>query len=104
MIGVHPGPRRLRTEAPDVSGKVNTDIQYIADRQTIINTVTAYSHCLDEGRWEEFFALYSEDAVFQTTIPEAGTIITNGKKVFREMVSSDKPDFITRCFLRRLPT
>jgi hypothetical protein len=81
-----PGPRRLHMEAADVSGKVNTDIQYIADRQTIVNTITAYSFCLDEGRWEEFFALFSEDVVFETTMPEAGTIITHGKKVFQEMV------------------
>jgi len=81
-----PGPRRLRMEAADVSGKVNADIQYIADRQTIVNTVTAYSYCLDEGRWDDFFALYSDDVVFETTIPEMGTIVTHGKKVFREIV------------------
>jgi 3-phenylpropionate/cinnamic acid dioxygenase small subunit len=82
-----PGPRRLQMEVADGSGKVNTDIQYIADRQTIVNTITAYSYLLDEARWEEFFALFSEDVVFETTMPEIGTIITRGKKVFQEIVS-----------------
>jgi hypothetical protein len=82
-----PGPRRLHMEVADGSGKVNTDIQYIADRQAIVNTITAYSYFFDEGRWEEFFALFSEDVVFETTAPEIGTIITHGKKVFQEIFS-----------------
>jgi hypothetical protein len=80
-----PGPRRLRMEAADGSGKVNTDIQYIADRQAIVNTITAYSYFFDEGRWDEFFALFSEDVVFENTTPEIGTVISHGKKVFREL-------------------
>jgi hypothetical protein len=80
-----PGPPRLRMEVADGSGKVNTDIQFIADRQAIVNTITAYSYLFDEGRWEEFFALFSEDLVFETTTPEIGTVISHGKKVFREI-------------------
>ena len=80
-----PGPPRLRMEVADGSGKVNTDIQFIADRQAIVNTITAYSYLFDEGRWEEFFALFSEDLVFENTTPEIGTVISHGKKVFREI-------------------
>ncbi len=80
-----PGPPRLHMESADGSGKVNTDIQYIADRQAIVNTITAYSYFFDEGRWEEFFALFSDDLVFETTTPEIGTVISRGKKVFQEI-------------------
>jgi hypothetical protein len=38
-----PGPPRLHMQVADGSGKVNTDIQFIADRQAIVNTITAYS-------------------------------------------------------------
>ena len=80
-----PGPPRLHMEVADGSGKVNTDIQFIADRQAIVNTLTAYSYFLDEGRWEEFFSLFSEDIQFETTTPGIGTIISHGKKVFRQI-------------------
>jgi hypothetical protein len=80
-----PGPRRLHMEVADGSGKVNADIQYIADRQAIINTITAYSYFFDEGRWEEFFALFSEDLVFETTTPGIGTVISHGKQVFQKI-------------------
>jgi hypothetical protein len=80
-----PGPRRLHMEIADGSGKVNLDIQYIADRQAIMNTITAYSYLFDEGRWEDFFGLFSEDVVFETTAPEVGTVITHGKKAFQKI-------------------
>ncbi len=80
-----PGPLRLHMEVADGSGKVNTDIQYIADRQAIVNTIIAYSYFFDEGRWEEFFALFSDDVVFEATTPEIGTVIWHGKKVFQEI-------------------
>jgi 3-phenylpropionate/cinnamic acid dioxygenase small subunit len=41
----------------------------IADRQAAMNQVTAYSFLIDEDRWEEWFALYSDDIVFETTTP-----------------------------------
>jgi hypothetical protein len=80
-----PGPRRLHMELADGSGKVNTDIKFIADRQAIVNTITAYSFLFDEGRWEEFFDLFSEDLLFETTTPGIGTIICHGKRVFQEI-------------------
>jgi acetoacetate decarboxylase len=80
-----PGPPRLPMEEADYSGKVNTDLQYIADRQAIVNTITAYSYLIDEGRWEEWFALFSDDIEFVNTTPELGTVITCGKKVFRQI-------------------
>ena len=80
-----PGPARRQVEAADNSGKVNTDIQFIADRQAIINHVMAYSYLIDEGRWEEWFALFSDDIEFENTTPELGTVITRGKKVFKQI-------------------
>jgi len=63
-----------------------SDITMIADRQAILNQVTAYSFLIDEDRWEDWFALYSDDIVFETTTPCFGTIRTVGKKAFRKFV------------------
>jgi len=53
-----PGPPRLdiALTLADNSGTVNTDPQFIADRQAIINHVMAYSYLIDEGRWDDWFA------------------------------------------------
>jgi hypothetical protein len=80
-----PGPQRLQLEKADNSGKVNSDPQFIADRQAIVNTITAYSFLIDEGRWDDWFALFSDDVEFVNTTPELGTVISHGKKVFRQI-------------------
>jgi len=67
-----PGPARLDMELADNSGKVNTDPMFIADRLAIINHVMAYSYLIDEGRWDDWFALFSDDIVFENTSPEPG--------------------------------
>ncbi|RTZ90457.1 MAG: hypothetical protein DSY91_06405 [Deltaproteobacteria bacterium] len=81
-----PGPKRLQLEKGDNSGVVHTDPKFIADRQAIINHVMAYSYLIDEGRWDDWFKLFSDDVVFEVTGPELGTIILHGKKKFRELV------------------
>ena len=70
------------------SGRVNADIQFMADRQAIVNTVTAYSYLFDEARREEFFALFSEDMLFENTTPMIGTIISRGKESFGKLFGS----------------
>lgn len=80
-----PGPPRQQMEKADNTGKVNKDIQFIADRQAIVNTVTAYSYLIDEGRWDDWFALFSDDIEFQNTTPELGTVVTQGKKAFKQI-------------------
>jgi acetoacetate decarboxylase len=81
------GPKRLQMEKADNSGVVNTDPQFIADRQAILNHVTAYSFLIDEARWEDWFDLFSDDVVFETTVPGMiGTVIAHGKEAFREIV------------------
>jgi acetoacetate decarboxylase len=82
-----PRPPTLEVERADNSGTVNTDVQFMADRQAIINHVMAYSYLIDEGRWDDWFALFSEDIAFATTVPELGTIEINGKKAFWEMAN-----------------
>jgi len=75
-----PGPKRLvREPAADNSGEVHADPKFIADRQAIINHVTAYSYLIDEGRWEDWFKLFAKDAVVEVSTPELGTIICKGK-------------------------
>jgi acetoacetate decarboxylase len=81
-----PGPARLEMEKADNSGVVNTDPRFIADRLAILNHVTAYSFLIDEGRWEDWFDLFSDDLVFESTTPEIGTAITKGKKAFMALV------------------
>ncbi len=78
-----PGPQRLQMTEADYSGAVNTDLQYIADRQAIINHVTAYAYLIDEGRWDEWFSLFSDDILFQATVPCFGTIEAKGMEAFR---------------------
>ena len=97
-----PGPPRLDLEKADNSGAVNTDIQFIADRLAIINHISAYAYLMDEGRWEDWFALFSEDISFEMTAPTIGTIIIKGQKPFRAFIDNQviKPR-ITSSTVRR---
>ena len=79
-------PKRLPMVESDYSGKVNTDPRFIADRQAIVNHVTAYAYLLDEGRWDQWFDLFTDDVVFETTTPCFGTIIARGKAAFQGVV------------------
>jgi len=76
-----PGPARLEMAEANYSGNVHKDLQYVADRQAIVNHVLAYSYLIDEGRWEEWYNLFTDDLVFEATGPEIGTIILKGKKL-----------------------
>jgi 3-phenylpropionate/cinnamic acid dioxygenase small subunit len=68
---------------PDTTGVVHTDLQYVADRQAIVNLVTAYSYLFDEQRYDEWFDLFSDDVVFESTVPCFGTVRAIGKKAFK---------------------
>jgi hypothetical protein len=83
-----PGPARLDMELADNSGKVNSDPMFMADRMAIINHVMAYSYLIDEGRWDDWFALFSDDIVFENTTPELGTVIIKGMKAFKDLVNT----------------
>ena len=81
-----PGPARLEMPLADNSGVVNTDPQFIADRIAIQNHFMAYSYLIDEGRWDDWFDLFSDDVSFETTVPTLGSIIIKGKEAFRAFV------------------
>jgi acetoacetate decarboxylase/3-phenylpropionate/cinnamic acid dioxygenase small subunit len=81
-----PGPGRLRLEKADNSGKVNTDPLFIADRLAIVNHISAYSYLIDEGRWDDWFALFADDIVFENTSPDLGTVVIKGMKGFKALV------------------
>jgi acetoacetate decarboxylase len=81
-----PGPVRLEMARADNSGTVNTDPMFMADRQAIINHVMAYSYLIDEGRWDDWFALFSDDFSFETTVPEIGTVLIKGMKAFKVFI------------------
>jgi acetoacetate decarboxylase len=82
-----PGPARLEMEKADNSGTVNADPMFMADRLAIINHVMAYSYLIDEGRWDDWFALFSDDFSFETTVPEIGTVLIKGMKAFKEFIN-----------------
>ena len=81
-----PGPARLHMEKADISGTVNKDPEWIADRLAILNHLTAYSYLIDEGRYDDWFALFSDDIVFETTTPVIGTARTKGKEAFKAVI------------------
>jgi len=83
-----PGPPRLDMAVADYSGTVNTDPTFIADRQAIINHVMAYSYLIDEGRWDEWFSLFSDDVAFENSTPELGTVLIKGKEAFKDLVNT----------------
>lgn len=78
-----PGPEKFNMMQADNSGTVNTDAQFVADRQAIVNHVSAYSYLIDEGRWDEWYALFADDVVAESTVPCIGKLTINGKKAFR---------------------
>jgi len=80
-------PKRLPMMQADNSGKPLDSWEAVADRQAIINHVTAYSFLIDEGRWDEWYALFSDDILFETTAPCFGTIRVKGKKAFKDFVN-----------------
>jgi hypothetical protein len=81
-----PGPARLKMEKADNSGTVNAEPMFMADRLAITNHVMAYSYLIDEGRWDDWFALFANDFLFETTVPEIGTVTIKGMKAFKVFV------------------
>jgi len=78
-------PERLPMMQADYSGvPPKADAKFLADRFAIMNTVTAYSYLIDEGRWPEWFALFSDDVLFESTVPCFGTIRAKGKEAFKK--------------------
>ena len=80
-------PARLPMMEADYSGvPPKADAQFLADRMAILNHVTAYSFLIDEGRWDQWYALFSDDILFETTVPCFGTIRVKGMEAFRKFV------------------
>ena len=82
-----PGPARLDMAVADNSGSVNSDPTFMADRLAITNHILAYSYLIDEGRWDEWFSLFSDDVAFENSTPELGTVLIKGKKAFKDLVN-----------------
>ena len=77
------GPAKLRMTQADGSGRPNADPDFIADRQAILNPMTAYAYLIDEGRWDDWYDLFAEDVTLEITSPCAGTIIARGKEAMK---------------------
>jgi len=67
----------------DNSGKVTKEIQFIADRQAILNHVSAYAYLIDEQRWDEWYQLFADDVVFESSVPCQGLLKAKGKKALQ---------------------
>jgi hypothetical protein len=78
-----PGPAKHEMAEADFSGKVNTDVQFMADRLAILNHMTAYAFLIDEGRWDEWYELFSDDVVLEGTTPCIGSVTIRGKQAMR---------------------
>ena len=86
-----PGMGKHAMVEADYSGKVNTDIQFLADRLAIVNLVTSYSYLIDEGRWDQWFAMFSEDISCEFTVPCFGNSVVTGKPAFKAFANERYP-------------
>jgi len=73
------GPKKHDMTEADYSGTVNADPMWMADRLAILNTITAYSYLIDEGRWDQWYELFAEDVVFESTVPCFGSITAKNR-------------------------
>lgn len=78
-----PGPAKHDMVEADYSGDVNADPRFIADRLAILNHVSAYSYLIDEGRWDDWYKLFSDDVSFESSAPCVGSVKIKGKEAFR---------------------
>ena len=78
---------RLRVATADNAvSTTHTHILLSSDRLAIISHITAYGHLIDEARWEDWHALFSDDVSFEIATAAPGTLIIKGKKALREYV------------------
>jgi 3-phenylpropionate/cinnamic acid dioxygenase small subunit len=68
------------------SGTKNAHILLSTDRLAIISHVLAYGHLIDAARWEDWYALFSDDVSFEIAAPTSGTLVIKGKKPLRDYV------------------
>ena len=87
-----PGPKRLKMATADNSGIPNDDPEYMADRQAVINKVTAYSFLIDEQRWDEWANLFADDVTFEVTGPILGTLRIFGRDSFISFTHERYPE------------
>jgi 3-phenylpropionate/cinnamic acid dioxygenase small subunit len=86
-------PTPLRLAAADSSGTTHTHILRSSDRLAIISHITANGRLIDEARWEDWYALFSDDVIFEVTTPTLATRVIKGKKPLR--------DFIDQQFIKK---
>ncbi len=60
------------------AGATNTHILRSTDRLAVISHVMAYGHLIDEARWEDWYALFSDDVSFEIAAPTSGTLVIKG--------------------------
>jgi SnoaL-like domain len=82
-----PGPTKHEMSEADYSGTVNTDPQFIADRLAILNLVTAYAYLIDEGRWDQWYELFSDDVTLEVTSPCIGSVTIKGKATMNALTA-----------------
>ena len=83
--------KRFEKPVADHSGKVVTDLQFLADREAIRNTIAAYGHALDDDYFDEYMEYFIEDSIMQISGPCFGNIQLNGKAQIRFFVDKRFP-------------
>ena len=81
-----PEPTQLHVAKADNPGTTHKHILLSSDRLAIISHITAYGYLIDEARWEDWYALFSDDVSFEIATPAPGTLVINGKKPLRDYV------------------
>jgi len=77
------GPREAL--ARTTRAKVTSDPVVLADRINIINTVTSYPHTLDEGRYDDWLDLFTDDTVMKGVVPGDELLVVSGKEAVAVM-------------------
>ena len=81
-----PEPTPLHLTKADNSSTTHAHILSSTDRLAIISHVLAYGHLIDEARWEDWFALFSDDVSFEIATPGPETLIIKGKQPLRAYI------------------
>jgi ketosteroid isomerase-like protein len=75
---------RFPKPSADNSGTAVADIQWLADREAIRNTIATYGHLFDEEHIDMFLDLYTSDVILQSSIPCFGNSEWFGKETLKE--------------------
>ena len=72
--------------AGDSSGTLAEDATTLADHLAIRNLVSAYGHLLDDGHYEAYLDMFTNDVCFQITSPGWGKVSYQGREFIEDFI------------------